>query len=296
MAPEQEISKTIGEHLREGAVSLKASPSPLLDARILLKEATGFDDAELIAASNGRLSDRQASKFAALIARRARGEPVAYIVGKKEFWSLPFKVAPDVLIPRDDSECLVEAILARRGRDEALSMLDLGVGSGCLLCALLSEFPNGFGVGIDRSEKALRIARANAKALGFSERSVFAAGNWLTAIGGAFDIVIANPPYIAENERTGLAVDISGFEPGGALLAGADGMDEFRAILMELAAAPWLLKGDGLLVFEAGTEQVSRLRQMVKETLQPVDGEIIVDLKGRQRGVAADFRLIEKRD
>lgn len=288
--------RTLGEALRQGAAALEASSSPLLDARILLKTATAMDDAEMIARSDALLSDPHASIFDALITRRARGEPVAYIVGEKEFWSLPFKVTPGVLVPRDDSECLIEAILARRQRDETLKVLDLGTGSGCLICALLSEFRDGFGVGLDQSEGAIKVARWNARALGLSDRSVFVTGNWLAPVGGAFDVVIANPPYIADAERAALPVDILGYEPEGALFAGADGMDGYRAILAGLAASPGLLQNDGLLVFEAGAQQVSRLRQMVNEAFQVANPAVITDLNGRQRGVAVDFRLLKKRD
>ena len=296
MAPKGKTGRTLGEALRLGAAQLADSSSPLLDARILLKAATGMDDVEIIARSNAPLAAPEASVFDASIARRARGEPVAYIVGEKEFWSLPFNVTPNVLVPRDDSECLIEAILERRHRDEALKMLDLGTGSGCLICALLSEFQNGFGVGLDQSESAIKVARGNAEVLGLGDRSAFVTGNWLASIGGGFDIVVANPPYIANAERSALPVDILQFEPERALFAGADGMDDYRAILEGFAASPGLLRNDGLLVFEAGTQQVSRLRQMVKEAFQTANTVIIVDLKGRQRGVAVDFRLIKKRD
>jgi len=296
MLPKGKTGRTLGEALRQGAARLAASSSPLLDARMLLKFATGIDDASLIARSDERLIDTQATEFDALIARRARGEPVAYIVGEKEFWSLPFKVTANVLVPRDDSECLIEAILARRHRDEPLKMLDLGTGSGCLICALLSEFRNGFGVGLDQSENAIKVAHGNGEALGLDGRSAFAAGNWLAPIGGAFDVIIANPPYIADTERSALPVDVLDFEPEQALFAGVDGMDDYRAILAAFAAAPGLIRGDGLLVFEAGERQVSRLRQLVKETFQAANVAVIVDLKGRKRGIAADFRHIKKRD
>ncbi len=296
MAPKSKIRRTLGEALRDGAARLKTSSSPLLDARILLRAATQIDDAELIARSDAPLSDPDELDFDRLVARRARGEPVAYILGEKEFWSLPFKITPDVLIPRDDSECLIESILARRPRDEALTMLDLGAGSGCLICALMSEFQKGYGVGIDQSESAIKIARMNAETLGLCNRSAFAVGNWLAPVGGAFDIIIANPPYIADTERSALPVDVLDFEPERALFAGVDGMDDYRAILAAFAATPGLIHGDGLLVFEAGERQVGRLTQMVKETFQAANVAVIADLKGRQCGIAADFRLIKKRD
>lgn len=296
MSPEWKSRRTLGQALREGAAVLKVSSSPMLDARVLLKFATGIDDADLIARSDASLMDLHASTFDALIARRARGEPIAYITGEKEFWSLPFRVSPDVLIPRDDSECLIESVLMRRARDEDLTMLDLGTGSGCLLGALLTEFPNSFGVGIDHSESAAKLARANAAALGLTGRAAFTSGDWLAPIGGAFDIIIANPPYIPDGERSELPLDVAEFEPSGALFAGADGLDDYRSILGGLRASQGLLRPDGLLVFEAGEQQISRLGQMVKEAFPAADAAVINDLKGRRRGVAADFRMGEKRD
>ncbi len=296
MSPDTKPGRTFAQVLRDGAGLLTASSSPLLDARVLLKFTTGVDDVELITRGDQPLAEESALDFDALIARRARGEPIAYIVGEKEFWSLPFKVTPDVLIPRDDSECLIEAVLARRRPEGALNILDLGAGSGCLLCALLSEFPNSFGVGLDQSENALKVARSNASALGFADRSIFVAGDWLAAVGGAFDIIIANPPYISDGERSGLPVDVAEFEPGRALFAGPDGMDDYRSILTGLAASPYILGEMGLLVFEAGHQQAGGLRKMVKETLSPAEVAVIIDLKGRQRGVVADFHLSKKRD
>ena len=185
---------TVGEALRLGATSLPESETPQLDARILLKHVLDTNDAGLIARARDALSAQDRILYEELLTRRAQSEPVAYIIGVKEFWSLEFNVTPDVLIPRDDSGALIEAVLARRGRDERLRIADLGTGSGCLLCALISEYPRSVGVGVDRSAAALDVARENAGRLGFADRSKFIQGDWLAPLDGVFDIVIANPP------------------------------------------------------------------------------------------------------
>lgn len=296
MTPDPSVGLSIAQALRQGAAKLTASPSPMLDARILLKFATGLDDAALIAHGAAPLSEDIIRAFDGLIERRAGSEPVAYIVGEKEFWSLKFKVTRDVLIPRGDSECLIEAIMARRSRDEGLSMLDLGVGSGCLICAALTEYKNAWGVGLDRSERALAVAKSNANALGLSDRLSLAAGDWLASIRGPFDVIIANPPYIPSAEKASLAADVSAFEPAGALFAGDDGLDDLRSIIAALATSPSILADGGMAVIEAGTAQISALKSIVKETFPTADIAVIKDLQGRKRGVVADLRKVEKRD
>jgi release factor glutamine methyltransferase len=292
MAGEVSDALTLGKALREGAAQLNAAPTPLLDARILLKLASGLDDAGVIAKSDDPLPADQAKIFAGLIKRRAAGEPVAYITGVKEFWSLEFRVSPDVLIPRDDSECLIEAVIARRDKHQALSILDLGTGSGCLLCALLQEFPNSLGTGIDRSANAIVIARANSTKLGLAPRARFLVGDWARALGGGFDIIIANPPYIPESDSAGLPVDV-GYEPASALFAGKSGLDAYRAIL---AGAPRILKPGGLIVFEAGDGQGEKLVEMVTKTFREAEISILNDLKGRPRGVIAERKSFVEKD
>jgi release factor glutamine methyltransferase len=284
---------TLGEALRRAADRLSGSQTPLLDARILLKHVLQTDDAGLIARADDPVTDDAASAYASLVVRRAEGEPVAYLTGGKEFWSLPFAVTPDVLIPRDDSGALIEAALARRGRDEHLRIADLGTGSGCLLCTLLSEFPRAVGVGVDRSEKALGVAQTNAEALGLSERAQFMAGDWLAPLSGEFDLVIANPPYIADGDRESLARDVVGYEPEGALFAGDDGLDAYRAILPGLVGR---LSGDALVLMECGSAQADTLRAMMAEIAPEKSLFTMIDLAGRPRGAGFDLRKDEKRD
>ena len=274
---------TLEETLREGAALLDRSESAMLDARVLLKHAAGFDDAALILRSKDDISSGIRARFFELIERRKTGEPVAYITGVKEFWSLDFHVTPDVLIPRDDSECLIDAVLHRRDRKDAWSILDMGVGSGCLLCALLHEMPKAQGVGVDRSEAALAVARKNAAGLGLENRAQFLVSDWGCAVEGPFDILIANPPYIREGAQ--LPADVSDFEPSGALFAGTDGLAAYRVILADVAR---LLAPGGLLIFECGAEQAEDLAAMVSEALPGAALVVFNDLKGLNRGVLAD--------
>ena len=284
---------TLGAALRIGAKQLTASQTPLLDARILLKKASGLTDAGLIARSEEPMTQDMVWMFAVDLKRRTAGEPIAYITGVKEFWSLEFKVEPGVLIPRDDSECLIETVLARRERDEALCILDLGVGSGCLLCALLSEMLQAIGTGVDQSPAALKIAQANAEQLGFESRASFIVSDWAAALRGPFDVIIANPPYIPDGDRPGLPADVADYEPGEALFAGADGFDAYRAILTDISR---VLAPDGLLVFEAGDGQAAQLADMVTKTFPSWRVEVFNDLKGRPRGVFADGKSFAKKD
>lgn len=164
--------------LRKGAAALMDSTTAKLDARVLMKHALGVDDAALIARGRDMLTADRLDAFDRLIARRRAREPVAYIIGEKEFWSLSFRVTPDVLIPREDSECIIEAALERRGDSAQKAILDLGTGSGCLLCSLLTEFVDAEGLGVDRSHAALKVAGSNAERLGLTKRAKFMLGDW----------------------------------------------------------------------------------------------------------------------
>lgn len=280
----------LGETLRAGAARLEKSKTPLLDARILMKFVTGLDDAGLIANSGAHLPEERVKSFYDLIDRRSNGEPVAYLTGIKEFWSLPIKVSPDVLIPRNDSECLIETALERRDKKSPLKILDLGTGSGCLLLALLTEFPQARGVGIDRSLSALNVARENADRLRLSDRADFIPGDWFSAVRGKFDIIISNPPYIPDGDLNDLPADVSAYEPREALFAGQDGMDAHRAIL---SAAPDALTPGGLLILECGADQAGFLKEMAANSFSTAEIFIINDLEGRNRGIAADLRRKE---
>lgn len=252
------MSATVGGALDAAAARLAAAgiESARLDARVLLGHALAVDPGTLALRREVALAADAAARFDALVARRAAHEPVAYIVGHREFWSLDFRVTPDVLIPRPDSETLVEAALAEfPERDRALDVLDLGTGSGCLLLAVLHERPRARGVGVDVSAAAVAVATANAASLGLGERAHFVTRNWHEYRGGPFDLVLSNPPYIARADIALLAPDVREHEPRGALEAGADGLDAYRSLAGIL---PGLLKPAGRLIVEIGAGQANQ--------------------------------------
>lgn len=246
------LAVTVGEALRHGAALLTAAgvDSPRLDARLLLGHAAGLSR-EALLRNPGLVVDPM--PYHALLARRAAREPVALILGRQEFWSLEFEVSAATLIPRADSEAVIEAALAAlpdRGR--VRSILDLGTGTGCLLLAALTEFPAAWGVGVDRAAEAVRLAVRNAGALGLAARAAFLCGDWDGALSARFDLVLSNPPYIPGGDIAGLMPEVARHEPGGALDGGADGLDAYRSIL---AALPRLLAPGGIAVLEIGFGQ-----------------------------------------
>ncbi|MEO1135300.1 MAG: peptide chain release factor N(5)-glutamine methyltransferase [Pseudomonadota bacterium] len=283
---------TIEQAIAAGARDLSQSPSARLDARILMRHALGADDAGLIARATQELDHQSAGRFCSLIRRRVSGEPVAYITGVKEFWSLEFTVTPDVLVPRDDSGALIEAVLARRERQEFLRIADLGTGSGCLLCTLLTEFPRSHGFGIDCSDRALEVAKMNADALGVGERAQFVKGDWLSGVAGPFDIIIANPPYIRASEKKTLSPDVAVFEPSGALFAGDDGLDAYREIVPQL---PSRLSNEGLAVMECDADQADWLAGRLATEAGEAGVFTIKDLAGRPRGAGFDRQAAANR-
>lgn len=241
---------TVGEALRHGAARLAGIEGGARDARVLLAHVMGVDAA-------GLLRDREAAvdavAFEAVLTRRAAWEPVALIVGRQGFWTLDLEVSAATLIPRADSETLVEAaVAARPDRGVVQRVLDLGTGTGCLLLAGLVEFPEAFGVGIDLAVDAVGLARRNAVRNGLGARAVFAAGHWAKAVSGRFDLVFSNPPYIATEDLAGLMEDVRAYEPRLALDGGGDGLDGYRAVL---AALPEVLAPGGLAVIELGIGQ-----------------------------------------
>lgn len=230
--------------------------TPELDARILIGRALGLDHAGLAAAGARRLTAAEDGAIAVLARRRLGGEPVARILGAKEFWGLDLKIDAATLVPRPETETVVEAVLAAVDRDgpraRPLRIADLGTGSGALLLALLSELPKATGVGSDVSADALAIARDNARRHGLNGRAGFVACDLATALKGGFDIVVSNPPYIASGDIAGLAPEVRLFDPRRALDGGADGLDFYRAIA---AAAPALVAPGGLVAVELGAGQ-----------------------------------------
>jgi release factor glutamine methyltransferase len=238
-------------------VAARLAEAGIQDARseswLLLAAATGSERAELVAGALDTLSAAQETRLDELVRRRCAREPIAYILGEKEFWSRSFEVDPSVLIPRPETETVVEALLAQLpDRDRPLRLLDLGVGSGCLLLALLSELPQGTGLGIDESAAALAIARRNAGRFGLAARSEFRQGRWGEGVTERFDVIVSNPPYVAESEWAALPPEIRNFEPRAALVAGPDGLAAYRALAPDCAR---LLAQDGLCALEIGCGQ-----------------------------------------
>lgn len=237
--------------------------NPQLEARILLAHAAGIDQTRVIGYPEDILDKTTIRYLDQIMTRRKNGEPIAYITGTKEFWSLSFEVTQKTLIPRSDSETLIESILGSiTNHTERLSILDLGTGSGCLILALLSELPNASGTGIDISSSACKIAQRNAKKLGLNNRAKFFQGNWMDNISDQFDIIISNPPYIAEPDIKFLSKDVMLFEPHLALSGGPDGLSAYRAIAKECVTH---LKQSGMLAVEIGITQAQNIKNIFME-------------------------------
>ena len=225
--------------------------TPARDAVLLLEHALGRRLQHRL--EEQALTPAQQRSFAALVQRRLQREPVQRILGSWEFWSLDLELGPATLIPRADTETAVEAALAQIGsRRSPLRVLDLGTGSGAILLALLSELPESWGVGVDRAEAAIAVARRNAIRLGLAGRAAFLVGDWASALAGGFDLVVSNPPYIAAGDLAGLQPEVRQHEPLLALIAGDDGLDCYRRLV---PALPGLLAPGGIAVLEHGEGQ-----------------------------------------
>jgi release factor glutamine methyltransferase len=260
--------------------------TPDLDARILLAEALGIDAAALALRPGEPLGAAGAERLSGYAARRLAREPVARILEVREFWGLPFRLSPGTLVPRPDTETVVEAALAALpDRRAGLRILDLGTGSGCLLVALLHELPNAHGIGVDRSAGALAAARANARLNGVGDRADFAASNWGAALAREFDLVVSNPPYIASRVIGELAPEVRDHDPRSALDGGPDGLAAYRAIL---ADADRLLAPGGRLVAEIGFDQEAAVRALAETAGLAVE-RVAQDLGGRPRALVASY-------
>jgi release factor glutamine methyltransferase len=227
---------------------------------VLLAHALGFTQSDLIR-NPGQQIDT--TIYERLLVRRIGHEPVALIVGRREFWSMEFMVSPASIIPRPDSETLIEAAVAAFGdRRQPTKIIDLGTGTGCLLLALLQEFPTAFGIGVDLAPDAAALAKANATQLGLRSRSAFLVGDWTEAISGSFDLVISNPPYIPGPEVATLMPEVAHYEPRLALDGGPDGYDAHRTILSDLNR---LLEPNGIAILELGRGQANYVSYLARE-------------------------------
>lgn len=251
----------------------QVSDTPRLDAELLAAHALEVDRNTLLLKC---LDVEVPDDLAPLVARRMSSEPVAYITGRRDFWTLSLKVSPGVLIPRPDSETLIEAALAFFRDRQPKSIVDLGTGSGALLLAALSEFSDAQGLGIDQSPAALAIASDNAADCGLAGRARFKIGNWAESVDDAFDLVLCNPPYICSDAD--LPATVSDFEPASALFAGKDGLSDYRALAPQIAR---LLAPNGCAVVEIGFDQAESVRVMFEDCGLGV--AIRKDLGGRDR-------------
>jgi release factor glutamine methyltransferase len=255
-------------------------PEARRDARLLIAHAMGVRPEVVFGHPKRMLESGEAAALDRLVAARAERRPMAQIVGEREFWSLPFRITADTLDPRPESETVVQAALDDLPDHYAkLRVLDLGTGTGCLLLALLSELPRAFGIGVDISAAALKVARRNAAALGLSGRAGFVRANWGEGLAGKFDLIVANPPYIADGDFAGLEPEVALHEPRIALSGGADGLACYRALAPQVVG---LLARTGKAVIEIGTGR----EQAVRAILQAA-GAVWVssprDLAGKER-------------
>jgi release factor glutamine methyltransferase len=269
---------TVGEAIRAATERLAAtSDTARLDAELLMAHALSLTRSEMLLRA---MRNPALARFDALVERRLAHEPVAYITGRQEFYGLPLIVSPAVLIPRGDSETLVAAALALK--PDALRVLDLGTGSGALLLASLTHLEQAEGIGLDRSEAALDVARANAEALGLSPQARFAAGDWhaqgWTDGLGSFDLVLCNPPYVEADAA--LDEQVRAFEPASALFAGPEGLDDYRVLIPQLRA---LMNAGGVAILEIGATQAEAVSAIAMAA--GFATELRRDLGGRARAL-----------
>lgn len=235
--------------------------SPVLDARLLLEAGAGIARIDIITDPRRPLSAEQIAAVEALTLRREAREPIGHLLGRKAFWTLELDVNADVLSPRPETELLVEAALELLAKVQTARVLDLGVGSGAILLAILAERPNTTGVGVDASVSALRVARANAEKLGLADRIELRAGDWCAGIEHSFDLVVSNPPYIPSADIDGLEPEVARYEPRLALDGGPDGLDAYRRIIAELLR---LLAPGGAFALEVGRGQAEAVQALAK--------------------------------
>lgn len=259
-------------------------PTPELDARWLVAEAVGRPSTAITLSPDSPVTAEAAANAHAFRARRLNGEPVDRILGRREFWSLEFRLGPATLSPRPDTETIVETCLALLpDRDVAYRLLDLGTGTGAILIALLHERPRASGIGIDRSIDALAVAALNAADNGVAERTQFQPGNWMEGLEDEFDLIVSNPPYIPSADIAGLESEVRQHDPLLALDGGTDGLDAYRAIA---ADAPRLLRPGGLLVFELGIGQEEAVAALMRHAGFEMIGPAQKDLGGVARALA----------
>jgi release factor glutamine methyltransferase len=257
LPPVSEAIRRATEELAEADVG-----HPALDARILVAHALDCGRMELVSQPHRVLSKEEFQNVNKLMARRARREPVARILGLREFWGLPFGLNEATLEPRPDSETLVEVALSGIGdRGPGIKILDLGTGTGCLVLALLHELPEARGLGVDIAPRAVEQALINADRLGLQNRAAFRVNNWLDGSSGTFDLIVCNPPYVVAHDIPNLMPEVREHDPLAALDGGADGLDVYRFLIPQLSR---FLNPGGLAVFEAGQGQAETVSELFR--------------------------------
>ena len=276
------IVPTIAEKLIEieNRLSAKGIENARFEARLLMTFVFDFDRMTLVAYPERALPVDGCLKLEEMVRRRENREPMSHIIGNRDFWDFTFKVNAATLTPRSDSETLIEAVLEIfEDREQPLNILDLGVGSGCLLLTLLSLYEKANGLGIDQSKDALCVAQENADALSLLNRTRFLCNDWANGLSETFDVIISNPPYIPLKDKHTLEPEVADFEPHSALFAGDDGLDDYRKLAAQF---PMILKNDGFAFLELGINQA----QAVAEIMSCYDLEVY--------GVRKDIQNIER--
>ena len=259
-----------------------ASDTPRLDAELLMAEALNVDRDRLLLSPQGKEAPE---RFWPMVERRIEGEPVAYITGRRAFWDIELHVGPGVLIPRPDSEVLIASAIEHfEGTAGPARILDLGTGPGTLLLAALDLWPKATGVGIDVSRQALSYAAANARRLGFEPRTRLKIGDWAKGVNETFDLILCNPPYVAEGAKLGPGV--AEYEPDEALFAGSEGLDAYRELAPQL---PGLLAKNGLAAVEIGSDQGESVPPILAR--DGLSATVAPDLGGRPRAVLLTWHI-----
>ena len=257
--------------------------SPVIDARLLLEAAAGASRLDLITDPYRALSEAEAAAMEDYVARRERREPVARILGRKGFWKIMLQVNPHVLVPRPDTETILDVVLAAFGEHERFQVLDLGVGSGAILLAILAERAHATGLGVDVSEDAIAVARDNAGSLGLESRAALLRGNWTQGLDdAAFDLVVSNPPYIPTADIEALDPEVRDHEPRLALDGGEDGLDAYRALAPEILR---VLRPGAIFAVEIGWNQGPAVARLFEEAGAEAV-RVVKDLGLRDRVVA----------
>jgi release factor glutamine methyltransferase len=254
----------------------------VIDARLLVQAAAGATRVDIISDPHRPLTEEQSAELEGFLERRERREPISHILGVKGFWKIMLRVTPDVLTPRPETETILDVVLPDLGEFQRFRVLDLGVGSGAILLAILSERPNAVGLGVDVSEEALAVARENASNLGLAGRAALLRGDWTAGLEDeGFDVVVSNPPYIASDAIGALAPEVKDHEPRLALDGGHDGLDAYRRLAEEI---PRVLRPGGRFAVEIGFDQGPAVRDLfTRDGLEDV--RVVRDLSDRDRVV-----------